>query len=338
MALIATTQYDIKRVVAYSTLSQLGYMTMALGASAYSVAIFHLMTHAFFKAVLFLGAGSVIIALHHEQDMRKMGGLRKYMPITYLTVLIGAIANAGLPPFAGFFSKDTIIEALHASSTPGATFAYLAALGAVLVGGFYSFRLVFFAFHGKERFRDPHDPAVQAADAEKKAAAVIANTDTHADGDQHGHAADPRHDHQPHVPHESPWVVTLPLILLAIPSICAGWVIGYVVYGDYFGSSIHFSPAHPAMAKLAAEFYGLVPMMLHALTSLPFWLALAGAISAWYLYIVRPDLPGVLRSKARFAVNILEQKYGFDRFYDWLFAGGARLLGRGLWQRGDVSV
>jgi len=252
-------------------------------------------------------------------------------------VLIGAIANAGLPPFAGFFSKDTIIESLHASSTPGATFAYLAALGAVLVGGFYSFRLVFYAFHGKERFRDPHDPDVQAADAEKTAAA-IGNAGSHGDHSEHGHAPDHHGDHQPHVPHESPWVVTLPLILLAIPSICAGWVIGYVVYGDYFGSSIYISPAHPALAHLAAEFHGVIAMMLHAFTTLPFWLAFAGAASAWYLYIVQPDLPGVLRSKARFVVNILEQKYGFDRFNDWFFAGGARLLGRELWQRGDVSV
>src|SRR5262245_39184887 len=169
MALIAMVQYDIKRVVAYSTLSQLGYMTVALGASAYSVAIFHLVTHAFFKAVLFLGAGSVIIALHHEQDMRKMGGLRKYMPITYLTVLIGALANAGIPPFAGFFSKDTIIEAAHASHVPGAGFAYLGTLLGVFVGGFYSFRLVFYAFHGKERFNDPHDPDVREVEAERAA-------------------------------------------------------------------------------------------------------------------------------------------------------------------------
>ena len=304
MALIAMVQYDIKRVIAYSTLSQLGYMTMALGASAYPVAIFHLMTHAFFKAVLFLGAGSVIIALHHEQDMRKMGGLRKYMPITYLTVLIGAIANAGLPPFSGFFSKDTIIEAVHASHTFGATFAYVAALGAVLAGGFYSFRLVFFAFHGKERF------------------------------DTHGHSPDGHGG----TPHESPLVVTVPLILLAIPSIAAGWVIGDVVFGDYFGASIHIAGSHPGVAELAEEFHGVIPMIVHGLTALPFWLTLAGAISAWYLYIARPELPALLRQKARFIVTILEEKYGFDRFNDWFFAGGARMLGTGLWQRGDVAV
>jgi len=310
MALIATIQYDIKRVIAYSTLSQLGYMTMALGASAYSVAIFHLMTHAFFKAVLFLGAGSVIIALHHEQDMRKMGGLRKYMPITYLTVLIGALANAGFPPFAGFFSKDTIIEAVQASHTPGAAFAYLAALGAVFVGGFYSFRLVFFTFHGKERFGGSDDPA-------------------HAQG--HGAG-----QHGP--PHETPAVVTVPLILLAIPSICAGWVIGDVVYGDYFGGSIMILPAHAGLAELAEEFHGVVPMMLHAFSTFPFWLAFAGAAIAWYLYIARPELPAVLREKARFVVTILEEKYGFDRFNDWFFAGGARLVGTGLWRGGDVGV
>jgi NADH-quinone oxidoreductase subunit L len=322
MALIAMTQYDIKRVIAYSTLSQLGFMTMALGASAYSVAIFHLMTHAFFKAVLFLGAGSVIIALHHEQDMRKMGGLRKYMPITYLTVLIGAWANSGLPPFAGFFSKDTIVEAVHAAyvaGVPGAMFAYIAALGAVAAGGYYSFRLVFFTFHGKERFATHgHDDGHGA--------------EHHGvDNDDHGSAG---HGHV----HETPAVVTVPLILLAIPSICAGWLIGDVVYGNYFGGSITIAAAHPGMAELAGKFHGVVPMMLHAVTTLPFWLAIAGAAGAWYFYIVRPDLPAVLRKKAGFLVTILDEKYGFDRFNDWFFAGGARLFGTGLWQRGDVGI
>jgi len=320
MALIATVQYDIKRVVAYSTLSQLGYMTMALGASAYSVAIFHLMTHAFFKAVLFLGAGSVIIALHHEQDMRKMGGLRKYLPITYLTVLIGALANAGFPPFAGFFSKDSIVEAVHeayAAGMPGAGFAYLAALGAVFVGGFYSFRLVFFAFHGKERF-DTHAQAHTSAHEEP-----------HGHGDAHAHAG---------VPHESPWVVTLPLILLAIPSVCAGWVIGNFVFGDYFGSSIYVAQGHDAVRKMAEEFHGVLPMILHGLTALPFWLALAGAGIAWFIYIARPELPGILRAKWGVLVTVLEEKYGFDRFNDWFFAGGARLFGNGLWKFGDVLL
>jgi NADH-quinone oxidoreductase subunit L len=310
MALIAVVQYDIKRVIAYSTLSQLGYMTMALGASAYSAAIFHLMTHAFFKAVLFLGAGSVIIAMHHEQDMRHMGGLRKYMPITYVTVLIGALANAGFPPFAGFFSKDTIIEALHASHTWGAGFAYAAALGAVFVGGLYSFRLVFYAFHGKERFDT----------AEHK----------HADhGDDHDHGGPPQ---------ESPWVVTLPLVLLAIPSVASGWVIGDVVFGNYFGTSIFVSEEHGVIAEMAHEFHGIGAMMLQGLTELPFWFALAGAGTAFYLYILRPDLPAVVRGKLSLVVRILDDKYGFDRFNDWFFAGGARLIGGGLWKFGDVAV
>src|SRR5882672_9353402 len=296
MALIAMVQYDIKRVVAYSTLSQLGYMTVALGASAYSVAIFHLMTHAFFKAVLFLGAGSVIIALHHEQDMRKMGGLRRYMPVTYLTVLIGALANAGFPPFAGFFSKDSIIEAVQLSHTFGSGFAWLMVLLGVFVGGFYSFRLVFFAFHGKERF-DPHHP-----------------------------------------PHESPLVVTVPLVLLAIPSVVSGWVIGDVVFGGYFGGSIFVSEAHPVVKEMAAEFHGVVPMMLHGLASAPFWLALAGAAAAWYLYIANPAMAAVVRDKAGVLVRILEDKYGFDRFNDWFFAGGARRVGTVLWRWGDVTL
>jgi NADH-quinone oxidoreductase subunit L len=325
MALIAMVQYDIKRVVAYSTLSQLGYMTVALGASAYSVGIFHLVTHAFFKAVLFLGAGSVIIALHHEQDMRKMGGLRRYMPVTYAAVLIGAAANAGLPPFAGFFSKDTIIEAVRASQIPGAGFAYLATLLGVFVGAFYSFRLVFFAFHGKARFADPHDPIAQEADVER------ARDGAHAHDDGHG-------GHARHTPHESPWVVTVPLVLLAIPSVCAGWVIGEVVYGQYFGDSIHVSPAHPVVAQLAQQYNGVIPMILHGLVTPPFWLALAGLASAWYLYILRPDLPAVLRRRAGLLVTVLMEKYGFDRFNDWFFAGGARAVGTGLWKGGDVAV
>ncbi len=312
MALIAIVQTDIKRVVAYSTLSQLGYMTMALGASAYSVAIFHLMTHAFFKAVLFLGAGSVIIAMHHEQDMRRMGGLRKYLPITYATMLIGAIANAGLPPFAGFFSKDSIIEAVHHAQVPGAGFAYFCALAAVFVGGLYSFRLIFFTFHGKERFREPAH-------------------------DAHGHDAhhDDHGQHGPVEPHESPKVVTVPLILLSIPAIGAGWLIGTVLYGNWFGGSITIAAAHKGMATMAHEFHGVMGMMAHGVTTLPFWLAISGAATAWYLYIVRPDLPAVIKAKSGVLATILEEKYGFDRFNDWFFAGGARLLGRGLWKGGD---
>jgi len=297
MALIAVVQYDIKRVVAYSTLSQLGYMTVALGASAYSAAIFHLMTHAFFKALLFLGAGSVIIALHHEQDMRKMGGLWKHMPWTYGTVLIGAIASTGVPGFAGFFSKDAIIEAVHLSKTPFAGFAWLAVTACVFVTAFYTFRLVFYAFHGKERF------------------------------ETHGHA-----------PHESPAVVTVPLVLLAIPSICAGWLIGPVLFGGYFGGSISIAPSHPGLREMAAEFHGVLPMMADAVKTIPFWLTAAGIAAAWYLYILKPELPAKLREKAGVLVTILEEKYGFDRFNDWFFAGGARKFGTGLWRFGDVTV
>jgi len=297
MALIAVVQYDIKRVVAYSTLSQLGYMTVALGASAYSAAIFHLMTHAFFKALLFLGAGSAIIALHHEQDMRRMGGLWKLMPWTYGTLLIGAIASTGVPGFAGFFSKDAIIEAVHLSRTPGAGFAWLAVTACVFVTAFYTFRLVFYAFHGKARF-ETHD----------------------------------------HAPHESPAVVTVPLVLLAIPSICAGWVIGPVLYGGYFGNSISIAPTHSGLREMAEEFHGVLPMMAHAVKTVPFWLTVAGIAAAWYLYILQPELPAKLRQKAGVLVTVLEEKYGFDRFYDWFFAGGARKLGSGLWRFGDVTV
>ncbi len=297
MALIAVVQYDIKRVVAYSTLSQLGYMTVALGASAYSAAIFHLMTHAFFKALLFLGAGSAIIALHHEQDMRRMGGLWKLMPWTYGTVLIGAIASAGVPGFAGFFSKDAIIEAVHLSRTPGAGFAWLAVTACVFVTALYTFRLVFYAFHGKARF-DTHD----------------------------------------HAPHESPAVVTVPLVLLAIPSICAGWVIGPVLYGGYFGNSISIAPTHSGLREMAEEFHGVLPMMAHAVKTVPFWLTVAGIAAAWYLYILKPELPAKLRQRAGVLVTVLEEKYGLDRFYDWFFAGGARKFGSGLWRFGDVTV
>ena len=246
MALVAIVQNDIKRVVAYSTLSQLGYMTMALGASAYPAAIFHLMTHAFFKAVLFLGAGSVIIAMHHEQDMRKMGGLKKYMPITYWTMFIAALASAGVPGFSGFFSKDAIIEAVHFATIPGAGFAYFCAVTTVFVTAFYTFRLLFMTFHGKPRM-DHH-------------------TEEHL--------------------HESPWVVTLPLVVLAIPSIGAGWLIGPMLFGDYFGNAIQIMPQHEAMAKLSSEFHGVLGMMTHALSH-PAFLAFSGGIfAAWYLYMV----------------------------------------------------
>jgi NADH-quinone oxidoreductase subunit L len=326
MALIALVQYDIKRVVAYSTLSQLGYMTVALGAGAYSVGIFHLMTHAFFKAVLFLGAGSVIIALHHEQDMRRMGGLRKYMPITYLTVLIGALANAGIPPFAGFFSKETIVEAARVSTTPGHMFAYVLALAAVFVSALYSFRLVFFAFHGKERFAT----AAHHAHAAPMAGDV-------KPGEEKSHAPEEPHHHETHgPPRESPWVVTVPLVLLAIPSIFIGALtIGPMLYGDWFGSSI---AATATMQTLRGEFTGAWGMVLHAFGTLPFWFAIAGVALAWFLYIARPDLPALIKARSGVLATILERKYGFDEFNDWFFAGGARRVGTGLWAWGDRTI
>jgi NADH-quinone oxidoreductase subunit L len=287
MALIALTQYDIKRVVAYSTLSQLGYMTAALGASAYSAAIFHLMTHAFFKAVLFLAAGSVIIALHHEQDVRRMGGLKKYLPITYWTMMIGAISSAGIPGFAGFFSKDAIIEAVHHSATPGAMFAYACVLLTVFVTAAYTFRMVFMAFHGPERF-DRHHP-----------------------------------------PHESPPVVTVPLILLAIPSIFSGLLVGEVVFGDYFDDSL--PPPEP-------NYYGLWSFIAHGLVSVPFGLALAGIATAWLLYLKNPTLPERVAKFFGPLYALVERKYGFDELYAALVAGGARDLGRGFWRGGDQAV
>jgi NADH-quinone oxidoreductase subunit L len=313
MALVAIVQNDIKRVVAYSTLSQLGYMTVALGASAYAAGIFHLVTHAFFKALLFLGAGSVIIALHHQQDMRKMGGLKKYMPVTYWTLLIGAIASAGIPGFSGFFSKDAIIEAVHLSRTPGAGLAYFAVLVTVFVTALYTFRLVFMTFHGPERFHEP--------------------------GEHHGgHGAKPGEGHDDHKPRESPAVVTVPLILLAIPSIAAGWVIGPVLFGGYFGGAIVAAPAHDVLAQMGRDFHGIVAMMIHALGTAPFWLAIGGIAAAAYLYLLRPDLPGLIQKKAGVLYTILERKYGFDEAYQWLFGDGAVRFGTGLWKGGDVAV
>jgi NADH-quinone oxidoreductase subunit L len=326
MALVAIVQNDIKRVVAYSTLSQLGYMTVALGASAYAAGIFHLVTHAFFKALLFLAAGSVIIALHHQQDMRKMGGLKKYMPVTYWTLLIGAIASAGIPGFSGFFSKDAIIEAVHLSQTPGAGFAHFAVLVTVFVTALYTFRLVFMTFHGAERFRS-----------------------LRADPEEHKQNAG-RNDHQPggshddqgaghgHAPHESPAVVTVPLILLAIPSICAGWVIGPMLFGGYFGSAIVTAPAHDVLAQMGRDFHGVTAMMIHSLGTAPFWLAIGGVATAAYLYLLRPDLPAVIKVKAGLIHTILERKYGFDEAYQWLFGDGAVRFGTGLWKGGDVAV
>ena len=314
MGFLGIVQNDIKRVVAYSTLSQLGYMTVALGASAYSVAIFHLMTHAFFKALLFLGAGSVIIGMHHDQDMRNMGALRKYMPITWITSLIGSLALIGTPLFSGFYSKDSIIEATRYANVPGAGFAYFAVLAGVFVTAFYSFRMYFLVFHGKERWGQSHH-----------------GHDEHAHDDHHhGLAAGDK-------PHESPAVVTVPLVLLAIPSVLIGlWAIGPMLFGDYFKGVITVAAdRHPAMTEIAQHFHGWFAMALHGLSTLPFWLALAGVVSAWYCYMINPALPAAIARSASGIHRLLENKYYLDRFNEIVFAGGARLLGRGLWKAGD---
>jgi NADH-quinone oxidoreductase subunit L len=299
MGLLGLVQNDIKRVVAYSTLSQLGYMTVALGASAYAAAIFHLFTHAFFKALLFLAAGSVIIALHHEQDMRKMGGLKRYMPVTYWTSLIGSLALIGFPGFAGFFSKDAIIEAVHYSQIPGAGIAYAAVLSGVFITALYSFRLVFMVFHGPERFDD--------------------HTREHL--------------------HESPKVVTIPLIALAVPSVIAGALfVGDMLFGEYFGSSIVVHAEHDVLAQLGLEYHGVIGMLTHGLMQAPFWLATSGVGVAWFLYIKRPDIPATIASSLSVVHKVLLDKYGFDRFNDWFFAGGARGTGGLLWRIGDVAL
>jgi NADH-quinone oxidoreductase subunit L len=315
MGLIGLVQNDIKRVVAYSTLSQLGYMTVALGASAYAAGLFHLMTHAFFKALLFLAAGSVIIALHHQQDMRRMGGLRRYMPITYVTALIGSLALIGFPFFSGFFSKDGIIEAVSLSSTPGATFAFWLVLLGVFVTALYTFRMFFMVFHGPERFREP---------------AEHGHGDDHHD-DDHGH-------HGPVEPRESPWVVTVPLILLAIPSVVAGYVVGPMLFGDFFRDSLFVLESQDVLGQLGADYTGVFGFVLHGIMMPPFWLAMAGLATAWFLYMKRPDLPPLIAERLRVGVRILEEKYGFDSFNDRVFAAGSRGLGRWLWRYGDAMV
>ena len=319
MGFLGIIQNDIKRVVAYSTLSQLGYMTVALGASAYSVAVFHLMTHAFFKALLFLAAGSVIMGVHHNQDIRWMGGLRKYMPITWITSLIGSLALIGTPLFAGFYSKDSIIEAVHESQLAGAGFAAFAVLAGVFVTAFYAFRMYFLVFHGKERFDQ--------------------NPDAH-----HGHGdhADGHHDahHDAHKPHESPWVVTVPLLLLAFPSVVIGFLtIQPLLFGEFFKGAIVVDAArHPAMAELAKAFHGPVQMALHALSTLPFWLALAGVATSYYMYMVNPALPAAIKRGCQPIYTLLENKYYLDWFNENVLARGARGLGLGLWKVGDQAI
>jgi NADH-quinone oxidoreductase subunit L len=334
MAFLGIVQNDIKRVVAYSTLSQLGYMTVALGVSAYSAAIFHLMTHAFFKALLFLGAGSVIIAMHHEQDLRKMGGLWRHMPVTWITAIVGSLALAGIPPFAGFFSKDAIIEATHASTIPGHGYAYFAVMTGVFVTAFYSFRMLFLAFHGKPRWADA---GAHVGDPEAAAAAAEHHEASHDAGhepDAHPHVLDAEHP-----PKESPWVVTVPLVLLAIPSVYAGWAyIEPMLFGDWFANAIAVLPGHDVLGEMKAGWHGAVGFMLHGLSSLPFWLAVAGIVSAWLLYLVRPELPERLRRAAGPVYTLLDNKYYFDRVNEVVFAAGARRLGTFLSNVGDRSI
>ncbi len=326
MGFLGIIQNDIKRVVAYSTLSQLGYMTVALGASAYSVAIFHLMTHAFFKALLFLGAGSVIIGMHHDQDIRNMGGLRKYMPITWITSLVGSLALIGTPFLSGFYSKDSIIEAVALSHIPGASFAYFAVLAGVFVTAFYSFRMYFLVFHGEERFG-------KADDAH--------HHEHHGDHDDEEATHDHHHGLAPgQKPHETPWVVWLPLVLLAIPSVAIGYIaIEPMLFGDYFKGVIHIDhEAHSAMEHLKEHFHGAAAMGVHALTTLPFFLALGGVVLSWFFYMKRPDIPAAIQKKLMPLYTLLENKYYFDKFNEAFFAAGARLLGKGLWKGGDVAV
>lgn len=332
MGFLGTMQTDIKRVVAYSTLSQLGYMTVALGASAYSVAVFHLMTHAFFKALLFLGAGSVIIGMHHDQDMRNMGGLRKYMPITWITSLLGSLALIGTPFFSGFYSKDSIIEAAAASNLAGSGFAYFAVLASVFVTAFYSFRMVFMVFHGTERFGQAHGHDEHHALAVHDDHVHDHDDGSHDDHEQHGLAPGQK-------PHESSLVVTLPLILLAIPSVVIGFfAISPMLFGDFFKNVIFIGPNHHAMAELAHEFHGPLAMALHALTSAPLWLAIAGVVVAYYFYMVNPRVPAWIKKKFSAIYTLLDNKYYLDKLNEVVFAGGARLLGGALWNIGDKSL
>jgi NADH-quinone oxidoreductase subunit L len=322
MGFLGMIQNDIKRVIAYSTLSQLGYMTVALGASAYSAAIFHLMTHAFFKALLFLAAGSVIIGMHHDQDIRNMGGLRKYMPITWITFLIGSLAIIGTPFLSGFYSKTSIIEAVEASDVFGSGFAYVALVAGVFVTAFYSFRMYFLVFHGKERFgRDHHDHHGDHADEEVSA--------------DHHHGLAPGEK-----PHESPWVVTLPLVLLAIPSIFVGYyAMRPLVIDNWFLDAIYISEQHfHAIKHIHEEFQGPLAMALGDLDDLPFWLAVGGVLLSWFFYMVRPGIPEALAQRFKGIYTVLDNKYYFDRFNDWFFAGGARGTSRFLWQFGDVKL
>ncbi|MDH5232876.1 MAG: NADH-quinone oxidoreductase subunit L [Gammaproteobacteria bacterium] len=299
MGFLGIIQNDIKRVVAYSTLSQLGYMVVGLGASAYAAGIFHLMTHAFFKALLFLAAGSVIIAMHHEQDIRKMGGLRKYMPITYITSLIGSLALIGFPGFSGFFSKDSIIEAVHASDITGSGFAYFAVLAGVFITALYSFRMFFIVFHGKER--------------------MDAHTKSHL--------------------HESPLVVTLPLILLAIPSVVIGYMtIGSMLFGDFFKDSITVFSQHDVLGKVGEGFDGALGFITHGVMGPAFWLAMAGVATAYYIFMMKPEIADNIKQRFHFIYDLLDNKYYADDFNDKVFASGSRGVGKLLWKVGDENI
>jgi NADH-quinone oxidoreductase subunit L len=315
MGLVAIVQTDIKRVIAYSTLSQLGYMTVALGASAYSAAIFHLMTHAFFKALLFLAAGSVIIGMHHDQDMRNMGGLRRRMPITWSVSLIGSLALIGFPFFAGFYSKDSIIEAVHLSNIPGAGLAYIAVTIGVFVTALYTFRMYFLVFEGAPRYSTGAHDVAHSADDKRG---------------QHGSAGES---------HESPPVVWWPLVALAIPSVVIGAIaVGPMLFGEFYGDSVRVIDEHDVVARLGEDFHGWLAMGLHGFLTLPFLLASAGVVLAWFFYLKRPDIAATIRDRLRPLYTLLEQKYFMDRFNDWFFAGGARFLGQGLWRFGDTIV
>jgi NADH-quinone oxidoreductase subunit L len=332
MGFLGVIQNDIKRVVAYSTLSQLGYMTVALGASAYSVAIFHLMTHAFFKALLFLGAGSVIMGMHHDQDIRNMGNLKKYMPVTWITSLIGSLALIGTPFLSGFYSKDSIIEAAKASTVTGHTFAYIAVLAGVFVTAFYSFRMYFLVFHGDEKWRVVKHVAHHDNSQ---------HTDEHKAIDDHGHhhGLTPTDD-----PHEPGWVIKLPLILLAIPSLAIGYfAIEPMLYGSFFKDVIFIdSAAHPAMHELTLEWHEVahdaLGMALHSIMSLPLLLAVSGVALAWFFYMRRPDIPAGIQARFSTINRILENKYGFDSFNERVFAAGSVFIGNQLWQIGDVKI
>jgi NADH-quinone oxidoreductase subunit L len=318
MGFLGIIQNDIKRVVAYSTLSQLGYMTVALGASAYSVAVFHLMTHAFFKALLFLAAGAVIVAMHHNQDIRYMGGLARHRNtrIAWITSLLGSLALIGTPLFAGFYSKDMIIEAVKHSNLPMAGIAYVAVLAGVFVTAFYSFRMYFLVFHGKERWDEvPHDDH----------------------GDAHH---DDHHDDHHDLPINPGWSMNMPLVLLAVPSVLAGFLfIQPMLFGDFFKDAIVInSAAHPAMAELAKHFHGALQLAGHAIVTLPFWLALGGVVTAWYFYMKAPHIPAAIKAKCEPIYTLLENKYYMDAFNEKVLAAGARWLGTGLWKRGDQQA